>query len=460
MSTVRTINPFTNDTIREWEQQDFSGLMDATVRAQEAFGAWRSVSLTERVKLVRGALGYFEENREAISAEITAQIGRPLAQARGEIDGLLERFNYLCDIAPETLAPDGIPAKENFHREIIHESHGVVLIIAAWNYPLLIAASGVAGALLAGNAVLLKHSTRTLSIGEHFEKAFGQLGAQDGLVQHVVMDHANTARLIEEGNVQHVAFTGSVSGGNEIYASVAKRYFDCNLELGGKDGAYVAPDASIAQSAATLVDGAMYNSGQCCCGIERVYVHSEVFDEFLSACLPLVEGYVLGDPMGAATTQGPLAVASSVKLMEEQVAEAVESDGELLVGGKTRQIGQGTFFEPTLLRVTRNDLAIMQEENFGPLLPVMKVADDAEAITRINDSAYGLTAVICTADRARADRFADDVNAGTIFMNRCDYLDPALPWSGVKASGKGSSLSRYGLLAMTRPKAIHFRTQF
>ncbi|SVD54755.1 uncharacterized protein METZ01_LOCUS407609, partial [marine metagenome] len=279
-----------------------------------------------------------EETREAISAGITAQMGRPLAQARGEIDGLLERFYYLCDIAPKTLAPDAIPEKENFHREIIHEPHGVVLIIAAWNYPLLIAASGVAGALLAGNAVLLKHSTRTLSIGEHFEKAFGQLGAQDGLVQHVVMDHANTARLIEEGDVQHVAFTGSVSGGSEIYASAAKRYFDCNLELGGKDGAYVAPDADIAQSAAMLVDGAMYNSGQCCCGIERVYVHSDVYDEFLAACLPLVEGYVLGDPLDAATTQGPLAVASSAKLMEEQVAEAVESGGKLLVGGKTRRI--------------------------------------------------------------------------------------------------------------------------
>ena len=221
MPNVRTINPFTGETVREWEQQDFSGLMGATAQAQEAFCAWRKVPLTERANLVRGALGYFEENREAISAEITEQMGRPLAQARGEMDGLLERFNYLCDIAPETLVPDAIPEKENFHREIIHEPHGVVLIIAAWNYPLLIAASGVAGALLAGNAVLLKHSTRTLSIGEHFEKAFGQLGAPDGLVQHVVMDHANTARLIEEGDINHVVFTGSVGGGEKIYASTA-----------------------------------------------------------------------------------------------------------------------------------------------------------------------------------------------------------------------------------------------
>ena len=456
MPNVRTINPFTGDPIGEWEQQDFSGLMGATARAQEAFGAWRRVSLIERAKLVRGALGYFEENREAISAEITAQMGRPLAQARGEIEGLLERFNYLCDIAQETLAPDGIPEKENFHREIIHEPHGVVLIIAAWNYPLLIAASGVAGALLAGNTVLLKHSTRTLSIGEHFEKAFGA----DDLLQHVVMDHDSTAKLIEQGDINHVVFTGSVAGGGKIYGSTAKRHFDCNLELGGKDGAYVAPDADIAQSAAMLVDGAMYNSGQCCCGIERVYVHEKVHDEFLAACKPLIEAYALGDPLDPNTTQGPLAVASSAKLMEAQISEAIAAEGEIIAGGKTRQISQGTFFEPTLLTVSRNDLSIMQEENFGPILPVMKVTDDAEAIRHINDSPYGLTAVICTSDQSRAESFAYQVEAGTIFMNRCDYLDPALPWSGVKASGKGSSLSRYGLLAMTRPKAIHFRTQF
>jgi len=353
------------------------------------------------------------------------------------------------------LAADAISEKANFHREILHEPHGVVLIIAAWNYPLLIAASGVAAALLAGNTVLLKHSTRTLSIGEHFENAFGR-----ELLQHVVMDHANTARLIEEGDINHVVFTGSVSGGEKIYVSTAKRHFDCNLELGGKDGAYVAADADVVQSAAMLVDGAMFNAGQCCCGIERVYVHAAVYDDFLAACQPLVEGYTLGDPLDVGTTQGPLAVASAAKLMETQIAEAVDAGGQVLAGGKARQIGQGTFFEPTLLTVNRNDLAIVQEENFGPLLPVMKVTDDAEAVAHINDSEFGLTAVICTSDRARADAFAKAVEAGTIFMNRCDYLDPALPWTGLKASGKGSSLSCYGLLAMTRPKAIHFRTQF
>ena len=228
--TVTTTNPFTGKPIREWEQLDFAELMEATAGARAAFGEWRGVPVTERVARVRGALDYFEANRESIAADITAQMGRPLAQTRGEIDGLLERFNYLCDIAPKVLAADAIAAKENFHREIVHEPHGVVLIIAAWNYPLLIAASGVAAALLAGNTILLKHSTRTLSIGEHFENAFGR-----ELLQHVVMDHANTARLIEEGDINHVVFTGSVSGGEKVYVSTAKRHFDCNLELGGKD---------------------------------------------------------------------------------------------------------------------------------------------------------------------------------------------------------------------------------
>jgi acyl-CoA reductase-like NAD-dependent aldehyde dehydrogenase len=456
MSALQTVNPFTGKTIQEWQPMDFSLLRSATSKARAAFTKWEQVTVSERVERIRSTLNYFEQNREAIAADITAQMGRPLAQSRGEIDGLLERFNYLCDIAPETLQPDAIARKENFHREIMHEPHGVVLIIAAWNYPLLIAASGVAGALLAGNTVLLKHSTRTLSIGEHFEKAFGD----DDLLQHVVMDHDSTAELIEQGDINHVVFTGSVAGGEKIYGSTAKRHFDCNLELGGKDGAYVAPDADIAQSAAMLVDGAMYNSGQCCCGIERVYVHEKVHDEFLAACKPLIEAYALGDPLDPNTTQGPLAVASSAKLMEAQISEAIAAEGEIIAGGKTRQISQGTFFEPTLLTVIRNDLSIMQEENFGPILPVMKVTDDAEAIRHINDSPYGLTAVICTSDQSRAESFANQVEAGTIFMNRCDYLDPALPWSGVKASGKGSSLSRYGLLVMTRPKAIHFRTQF
>ena len=456
MTIVQTTNPFTSEPIRDWEQMDFAALTEFTAGAWRAFGEWRDMAVVERVERVRAALNYFETNREVIASDITAQMGRPLAQSRGEIDGLLERINYLCDIAPEVLQPDTIARKENFHREIMHEPHGVVLIIAAWNYPLLIAASGVASALLAGNTVLLKHSTRTLSIGEHFEKAFGG----DDLLQHVVMDHDSTAKIIEEGDINHVVFTGSVAGGEKIYGSTAKRHFDCNLELGGKDGAYVAPDADITPSAAMLVDGAMYNSGQCCCGIERVYVHEKVYDEFLAACKPLIEAYVLGDPLDPNTTQGPLAVASSAKLMEAQISEAIAAGGEIITGGKTRQISQGTFFEPTLLTVSRNDLSIMQEENFGPLLPVMKVTDDTEAIRHINDSPYGLTSVICTSDQSRAESFAQQVKAGTIFMNRCDYLDPALPWSGVKASGKGSSLSRYGLLAMTRPKAIHFRTQF
>jgi len=459
MSSVTTINPFTRETICEWQQSDFEILTSTVAKARGSYDKWRNTTVFERVKLVRAALGYFEDNRDVVAHEITTQMGRPLLQSRGEIDGLLERGNYLCDIAVETLASDILPTKDNFHREIIHEPHGVVLIIAAWNYPLLIAANGVFAALLAGNTVLLKHSSRTLSIGEHFEKAFNNLGSNFDLLQHVVISHDTTARLIEEGDLQHVAFTGSVRGGEQIYESTAKRKFDCNLELGGKDGAFVASDADLSPAAEMLVDGAMYNSGQCCCGIERVYVHEKVFDDFLAICLPLVKGHKLGDPLDNGTTQGPLAEASSANLMEKQISEAVSAGAKVLAGGNCRQIGQGTFFEPTLLSVDRNNLSIMQEENFGPLLPVMRVVDDAEAIRHINDSQFGLTAVICTTDRGRAERFADAVDAGTIFMNRCDYLDPALPWTGVKASGKGSSLSRYGLLAMTRRKAKHFRIQ-
>ena len=460
MPTIKTVNPFTGALVRTWELMDLAAIKELTSKSRKVFLDWKNIPAQDRAQLVRNSLSYFEENRETIAHDITTQMGRPLVQARKEIDGLLERGRYLCDIAPAILAPEKLPGHEYFQREILHTPHGVVLIIAAWNYPLLVAASGVFAALLAGNTVLLKHSSRVLSIGEHFQRAFTQIDAHPGLIQPLVIDHAITAQLIEEGEVQHVAFTGSVGGGKQIYASAAKCLIDCNLELGGKDSAYVAPDADIKQSAELLVDGAVYNCGQCCCGIERVYVHVDVVEPFLAECQGLMEDYVLGDPLDANTTLGPLAVADSATLMETQISEATTHGASILFGGNMRNIGQGTFFEPTLLTVNDNKLAIMQEENFGPILPVMKVLNDEEAIAHINDSKYGLTTVICTSSIDRAERFANATNVGTVYMNRCDYLDPALPWTGVKASGKGSSLSQYGLLAMTHPKSKHFRTHF
>src|SRR5690606_26668659 len=347
--------------------------------------------------------------------------------------------------------------KPGFIRRIEHAPLGVVLIIAPWNYPLLTAVNGVAAALLAGNAVLLKHSSLTPAIGEHFYKAFGRLGPCDDLLQSLVAGHADLGRAISECDIDHVIFTGSVEGGRTVQLNAARRFIDCNLELGGKDGAYVAADADPARAASDLVDGAMYNAGQSCCGIERVYVHADLHDEFLGRCQDLASAYVLGNPVEHATTMGPLADGKSARTMLRQVRAAAASGARIAAGGGIREIGRGVFFEPTIIAGADNSMEVAREENFGPILPVIKVGGDEEAVRLINDSRYGLTSAIYTSDPERAERFAAAADSGTVFMNRCDYLDPALPWTGVRDSGRGTTLSRFGFYSLTRRKAIHFR---
>ena len=442
------INPYTGAELAHFEPTDTRSQV-ACLKERQA--SWRCVPIEERCQYLLNALEYFEHHCDAIASDISQEMGRPLAQARGEIDGLLERGRYLASIAVETLSPDDVENKEGFDRAIVHEPLGVVFIISAWNYPLLITINGVMASLLAGNVVLLKHATQTLSIGAHFAKAFGDL------VEHAVIDHAAAAELLEIRAVDHVIFTGSVEAGRTVYQHAAKGLLDCQLELGGKDGAYVATDANVAQAAEALVDGAMYNSGQSCCGIERVYVHEALHDAFVTQCAELIDAYVLGDPAANTTTLGPLAQASNAEIMVAQVDDAMAKGAQLVRGGKMLLIRKGTFFEPTLLTHVTHGMDVMSIENFGPILPVMRVADDEEALSLINASAYGLTSIIYTRNKDQAEHFCQKANTGTVFMNRCDYLDPALPWTGVGHSGIGSSLSRYGLLGVTRRKAKHFK---
>ncbi|MFT4641995.1 MAG: acyl-CoA reductase-like NAD-dependent aldehyde dehydrogenase [Verrucomicrobiales bacterium] len=442
------INPFTGEPLRAFESTDAKAQVAALHERQISWGA---VSMEERCRILEESLSYFESHRDQIAKDITTEMGRPLAQARGEIDGLMERGRYLASIAPSILQPELVDDKEGFDRAILHEPLGVVFIISAWNYPLLITINGVMASLLAGNTVLLKHATQTLAIGAHFAEAFGDL------VQHAVMDHETAAELMEKRAVDHVIFTGSVEAGRTVYQSAARGLLDCQLELGGKDGAYVAADADVQKAAETLVDGAIYNSGQSCCGVERVYAHADMHDAFVAKCQENIRGYVLGDPSESDTNLGPLADAGNVAVMEAHISDALKKGAQLVCGGEMEKIGNGTFFQPTLLTEVTHEMTIMQEENFGPILPVMKVSDDEEAIRLINDSDYGLTSIIFTADKKRAEWFCNLAKTGTVFMNRCDYLDPALPWTGVKDSGVGSALSKYGLLGVTRRKAKHFR---
>ncbi len=442
------INPYSGEALPAFEPTDAAEQAYRLIRRQFE---WQEVPVRERCGKLLEALCYFEKNREEIARDICQEMGRPLSQARGEIDGLLERGRYLAEIAEDTLKPEIIEGKEGFDRAIYHEPLGVVFIISAWNYPLLITINGLMASLLAGNTVLLKHATQTLSIGDHFARAFGDL------VEHAVIDHAGAAEIMDLGMVDHVIFTGSVEAGRRVYQHAAKNLLDCQLELGGKDGAYVAADADVNAAAECLVDGAMYNSGQSCCGVERVFVHETIHDAFIEHCEKLIGAYVLGDPMEEGTTLGPLAQASNADLMIAQINDALADGAALRRGGHVRKLGEGTFLEPTLLTDVTVAMDVMRVENFGPILPVMKVADDELGFAFVNDSDYGLTSIIFTQDQDRAERFCEEAQTGTVFMNRCDYLDPALPWTGIGNSGIGSALSKYGLLGVTRRKAKHFK---
>ncbi len=454
--SFRVLNPFDQSLVceRSWDRGPaLERKVAAAVRAQ---AVWRRKPLRERVRQVERGLAVFRRDAESIARDITRQMGKPQVQARREVEGFFDRAEYMISVAASSLSPELLPPKAGFHRRIEREPLGVVLNIAAWNYPLLIPVNVVVPALLAGNAVLLKHSAKTPLCGGHFQKVFGRLDPP-GLVQDVMITHDQIATLLEDPRVAHVAFTGSVEGGRAVYKKAAHRFIDAGLELGGKDPAYVAEDADLDFAVENIVDGACYNGGQSCCAVERAYVHKKHYAAFLDGARAVMERYQWGNPMDESTTLGPLASASALDVLEGQVKDAVRRGAKLLLGGRRVPGEKGNFFPPTLLADVPNGAAVMQEESFGPVLPVARVKDDREALARMADTRYGLTASVWTRSRARAERFARELEAGTIFQNRCDFLDPALPWTGYKDSGLGCTLSRHGFAPLTRLKSLHFR---
>ncbi|MBI3352128.1 MAG: aldehyde dehydrogenase family protein [Nitrospirae bacterium] len=453
---LKVINPYDQEVVCELSWDEGNLLNKKIADARHAYEIWRHVPIDERIRIIRQGLERFRSNAGKIAKDITVQMGKPLQQARREVETFFERAEYMISIARESLAPDILPSIEGFHRRIEHAPLGIVLNIAAWNYPLLIPVNVVIPALLAGNTVLLKHSAKTPLCGQHFESAFGKLEPSN-LVTHLVLTHDQTSRLLEDNRINYVAFTGSVPGGSHIYRQAAKRFLDVGLELGGKDPAYVAEDADIDFSVENIVDGACYNAGQSCCAVERVYVHHKLYNEFLSKAKTVLESYRLGDPLDDQTTMGPLASRSALEILERQIKDGISRGGRLLLGGKRLEGVKGNFFLPALLADVPNDAEAMQEESFGPLVPVMAAANDEEALSCMADSRYGLTASVWTSSRERAERFARDLEAGTIYQNRCDYLDPALPWTGMRDSGMGSTLSRYGFYHLTKRKSVHFK---
>ncbi len=451
-------NPATGETAAEVRLVSGDRLDVIVAQARRAHRVIAAWSLDERLALCERWIAAFEAKTESIAAEITQQMGKPLAHSRGEVRGTISRARAMMALAPKRLADEVLPPLDGFYRKIAHEPVGVVLDIAAWNYPLLIAVNVVIPAVLAGDAVLLKHSERSPLCGDAFADAFQAAGAPEHLVQSVHCTHETTAQLVAHPGVDYVCFTGSVRGGRAVQGAAAGLFKPVGLELGGKDAAYICADADLENAVANMVEGATFNAGQSCCAIERVYVDASLYDRFVDASLAHMERLVQGDPMTDGVDLGPMAQSAAIAFLESHVADARTHGARVLTGGSAYSIdSKGRYFQPTLIADATHSMRVMVEETFGPVLAVSSVASEQEALTRMNDSRYGLTASIWTKDLARAERLAPQLQTGTVFMNRCDYLDPYLPWVGVKDSGRGVSLSHHGFTPLTRLKSYHFR---
>jgi acyl-CoA reductase-like NAD-dependent aldehyde dehydrogenase len=459
MESIKVISPVDGRTYAERQLAGMDEVRAALVGAKRAQQSWRRVPLAERAAMVSRFVDAFVADGPAIATELTWQMGRPVSQTPGEVRGLEERARYMIGAAESALADIDAGPKAGFRRFIRREPLGVVLTVAAWNYPYLIAVNSVVPAIVAGNAVVLKHSAQTPLCAERFAAAFAAAGLPDGVFQVLHMSHAATAAAIADPNVDFVAFTGSVAGGHAVQAAAANRFIGVGLELGGKDPAYVRPDCNLEHAIANLVDGAFFNSGQSCCGIERIYVHRKVYDDFLTGYVKLTRAYKLGNPLDAATTLGPMVRTSAADLVRRQIAEAVAMGAEALIPESEFPASKpGTpYLAPQVLIRVDHSMAVMRDESFGPVIGIMAVDTDAEAVGLMNDSAFGLTAAIWTADADAALAIGERIETGTWFMNRCDYLDPALAWVGVKDSGRGCTLSKVGYEHLTRPKSFHLR---
>ena len=449
-------SPYDGSVIAEIKLDDASDVERKLAAASDAFLRWRDVPVGERRRILEEGVSRFVGESERTAEEISRQMGKPILQARQEVQTFLDRARWALGAAEEALAPELIPEEGGLHRRIEHAPLGVVLDVAAWNYPLLVTVNVVLPALLAGNVVALKHSHLTPLTGDAFARAFGELEIPDLLV-HLVVRGDVAGRLLDDPRIAHVGFTGSVETGRSVYRRAAERLIDVGLELGGKDPAYVAEDADLDTAVAGVVDGACYNAGQSCCAVERVYVHRSVYADFVERARSILEAYELGDPLSERTTMGPMATPDALETLETQVEDARSRGATVVCGGARVANRPGQFFPPTLVVDVPNDALLMQEESFGPVVPVLAVEDDEEGLARMQDTRFGLTASLWTQSRERAERLAPRIEAGTIFQNRCDFVDPALPWTGVGESGVGSTLSRHGFLGLTRRRSIHFR---
>ncbi|MCB9764064.1 MAG: aldehyde dehydrogenase family protein [Alphaproteobacteria bacterium] len=455
----KTFSPVDGSLLVERPLATPAQLDAALARAHRAFADWRRTPLDERLRLLTAFTDAFVAKGEPIAEELTRQMGRPIRYSLGEVRGFEERARAMIGLAPATLADIDPGPKAGFHRFIRREPLGVVLVLAPWNYPYLTAVNAIVPALAAGNVVLLKHSDQTPLCAERFTEAALAAGLPEGVFQHIHMSHDLTAGAVADPRVDFVAFTGSVEGGRAVHRAAGGHFKAVGLELGGKDPAYVRADADLAFAVENVVDGAFFNSGQSCCAVERVYVHASLYDDFVARAAALVATYALGNPLDPETTLGPVVRPRNAAAIQAQIDAALAQGARGLVDPKGFPSLGEAYLPPQLLVDVTHDMVIMREETFGPVVGVMPVSGDDEALRLMNDSDYGLTASIWTQDLDAAIALGDRIETGTVFMNRCDYLDPELAWVGVKHSGRGCTLSRVGYEHLTRPKSFHLRTR-
>ncbi|MBY5760244.1 aldehyde dehydrogenase family protein [Rhizobium leguminosarum] len=457
MTVIQCISPIDGSVYAERPALSLEAAKDAVARARKAQKTWAKRPLEDRVHLVLKGVARLNEMSDVVVPEIAWQMGRPVRYG-GEYKGFNERSNYVASIAADALAPLVVEASDKFERRIEREAHGVVFVIAPWNYPYMTAINTVAPALMAGNTVILKHAAQTLLAGERLVNAFVEVGVPEDVFQNVFLNHETTSALIAAGSFNFVNFTGSVEGGRSIERAAAGTFTGVGLELGGKDPGYVMVDADIDAAVDTLMDGATFNSGQCCCGIERIYVHESLYDAFVEKSVAWVSNYKLGNPLDLDTSLGPMAHKRFAKVVREQIADAISKGAKTLIDPALfPQDDGGAYLAPQVLVNVDHSMTFMREETFGPAVGIMKVKSDEEALTLMNDSQYGLTASLWTQDAERAGRLGREIETGTVFLNRADYLDPALCWTGVKETGRGGSLSIIGFQNLTRPKSYHLK---
>ncbi len=456
----KIVSPVDGAVIAERNLATEAEVNSTLLLAVDAQVQWQTTAIPERAKLCHKAIDCIVAKSDEIAREITLQMGRPIKYAAGEVSGLEERARYMIDIAEQELADVPVENKAGFTRFIRRVPLGVVLTLAPWNYPYLTAVNSIIPALMAGNSVLLKHSAQTLLCAERFYQAFEEASLPDGVFQYLHLNHAETANLVKHENINYVSFTGSVEGGKAVEQAAAGLFKSVALELGGKDPAYVMADADINYSVENLVDGAYFNSGQSCCGIERIYVHERHYEQFVEKYVALVKQYRLGNPLDQATTLGPMVNSKAANLVRKQIKQAVSMGAKTCIDETSFSTSKPDtpYQAPQVLIDVDHTMSIMKDETFGPVVGIMKVSSDSQAIDLMNDSVYGLTASLWTNNIDKAIEIGGLLQTGTVYMNRCDYLDPALPWVGVKQSGRACSLSKLAYQQLTRPKSFHLKT--